>query len=73
MLNCRHGNNGVKDVAYKCYASSTQRGGKVGRRGEAGWGVGWKKIPAPQMNFYTWLIRELTFCAQQLATIYGGN
>lgn len=68
MLNCRYGNNGVKDVAYKCYASSTQRGGKVGHRGgRVGGGV------EEEMNFYTWLIRELTFCAQQLATIYGGN
>lgn len=43
MLNCRYGNNGVKDVAYKCYASSTQRGGKVGHRGRQGGGVGWRK------------------------------
>lgn len=34
MLNCR--NNGVKDVAYKCYASITLGGAEGGGRWERG-------------------------------------
>lgn len=46
MLICRYGNNGIKDVAYKCYASSAQRGRKVGHRGRQGWGGGVEEDPS---------------------------
>lgn len=72
MLNCR--NNGVKDVAYKCYVSITLGGAEGGAVG-----MGTPRH-AEDPNFkihdeplYSRLVQELAFCAQQLAAIYGGN
>lgn len=73
MLNCR--NNGVKDVAYKCYASIMLGGAEGGRRGG---GNGERHAEDPSFRIrsetlHSRLLQELAFCAQQLAAIYGGN
>lgn len=72
MLNCR--NNGVKDVAYKCYAS-IMLGGAEG--GEVGMGTPCHaedpSFKTHNETLYSRLVQKLAFCAQQLAAIYGGN